>query len=179
MSRIGKQPVKIPANVKIKINSDSILVEGQKGKLDLNFIPKVEFKEEDNQVVVTRKDDEKETKALHGLYRMLLNNMVVGVSEGFEKKLEINGTGFRAAVVGKKLNLNIGFSHVVEFDIPAGIEIKVDDNTKLTVSGIDKQLVGHVASVIRGFRPPEPYKGKGIKYVGEVIRKKAGKSAKK
>lgn len=179
MSRIGKMPVEIPANVKVNVTDSNIVVEGQKGKLSLDYRPAITIENNGKEVVLTRKNELKETKALHGLYRVLLNNMVTGVSKGFERKLEINGTGFKAAVSGQKLTLNIGFSHVVEFTAPEGIKITVDDNTKLTVSGIDKQLVGHVASVIRGYRPPEPYKGKGIKYSDEVIRRKAGKAAKK
>ena len=179
MSRIGKMPVEIPANVKVNIVSSNIIVEGQKGKLSLNVKPVINVVNDGKNIVLTRKNDLKESKSLHGLYRVLLNNMVVGVSKGFERKLEINGTGFKAAISGKKLTLNIGYSHVVDFSVPEGAKVTVDDNTKLTISGIDKQLVGHVASVIRGFRPPEPYKGKGIKYSDEVIRRKAGKAAKK
>ncbi|HBD92819.1 MAG: 50S ribosomal protein L6 [Spirochaetes bacterium GWF1_31_7] len=179
MSRIGKMPVEIPANVKVNIVSSNIIVEGQKGKLSLNVKPVINVVNDGKNIVLTRKNDLKESKSLHGLYRVLLNNMVVGVSKGFERKLEINGTGFKAAISGQKLTLNIGYSHVVDFSVPEGAKVTVDDNTKLTISGIDKQLVGHVASVIRGFRPPEPYKGKGIKYSDEVIRRKAGKAAKK
>ena len=179
MSRIGKMPVEIPANVKVNIVSSNIIVEGQKGKLSLNVKPVINVVNNGKNIVLTRKNDLKESKSLHGLYRVLLNNMVVGVSKGFERKLEINGTGFKAAISGQKLTLNIGYSHVVDFSVPEGAKVTVDDNTKLTISGIDKQLVGHVASVIRGFRPPEPYKGKGIKYSDEVIRRKAGKAAKK
>ncbi len=179
MSRIGKMPVEIPANVKVNIVSSNITVEGQKGKLSLNVKPVINVVNDGKNIVLTRKNDLKESKSLHGLYRVLLDNMVIGVSKGFERKLEINGTGFKAAISGQKLTLNIGYSHIVDFAVPDGAKVTVDDNTKLTISGIDKQLVGHVASVIRGFRPPEPYKGKGIKYNDEVIRRKAGKAAKK
>lgn len=179
MSRIGKMPVVIPANVKINISNNTVVVEGQKGKLSIICKPVIMIENKSDEIVLTRKNELKETKALHGLYRVLLNNMVLGVSKGYEKKLEINGTGFKAAVSGQKLTLNVGFSHQIEYKIPDGIKVVVDDGVKLTVSGIDKQLVGHVASVIRGFKPPEPYKAKGIKYDNEVIRRKAGKAAKK
>lgn len=178
MSRIGKLPIKIPAGVKIDLSKTEVKVEGPKGKLSMSYIPAVSFKEEDGNIILERKNDEKKNKSLHGLYRVLLSNMVTGVTKGFEKKLEINGTGYRANVQGKKLVLSIGYSHPVEFDIPEGININIDDNTKVTVSGIDKQLVGHVATVIRSKRPVEPYKGKGIKFVDERVIRKAGKAAK-
>ncbi len=179
MSRIGKLPVVIPANVKVNVRPTEVTVEGQKGKLNLSYNPVITIESKENELILNRKNELKQTKSLHGLYRVMLNNMVLGVSKGFEKKLEINGTGYKAAVQGSKLILNLGYSHQVDFPIPEGIKIVVEENTKLTISGTDKQLVGHVASVIRGKRPPEPYKGKGVKYSDEVIRRKAGKSAKK
>lgn len=179
MSRIGKMPVVIPANVKVNISTDTVAVEGQKGKLSITYKPAITIENENNEVVLTRKNELKETKALHGLYRVLINNMIIGVTKGYEEKLEINGTGYKAAVSGQKLTLTLGFSHPIEYKVPDGIKVTVDDGVKVTISGIDKQLVGHVASVVRGFRPPEPYKAKGIKYSTEVIRRKAGKAAKK
>jgi len=147
--------------------------------LRLSLKSEITIENKDSVLTIKRKTDSKQDRSMHGLYRVMIDNMVTGVTKGFEKKLEINGTGFKAAVQGKKAVFNIGFSHPIEYDIPEGIKIVVEENTKLTVSGIDKQLVGHVASVIRLMRPPEPYKGKGIKYVGEVIRRKAGKATKK
>lgn len=179
MSRIGKMPVMVPANVKVNITNGVVLVESQKGKLSLNCKPVIEIENKGNEIVLSRKNELKETKALHGLYRVLIDNMIVGVTKGYEKKLEINGTGFKAAVAGQKLTLNIGFSHPVVYDIPEGVKVTVEEAVKLTVAGIDKHLVGHVASIIRSFRPTEPYKAKGIKYTDEVIRRKAGKAAKK
>ncbi len=179
MSRIGKMPVSVPANVKVNINNSNIVVEGQKGKLTLDFKPAIEVVNNGTEIVLTRKNELKETKALHGLYRVLIDNMITGVSKGYEKKLEISGTGFKAAVTGQKLNLSIGFSHPVNYDIPEGIKITVEDAVKLTIAGIDKHLVGHVASVIRSYRPCEPYKAKGIRYSDEVVRRKAGKASKK
>lgn len=179
MSRIGKLPIVVPAGVKVGYSNKEVSVEGPKGKLKLSVRPEIDIETNGNEISVVRKSDEKLDKSLHGLYRVLVNNMVVGVSKGFEKKLEINGTGFKANVAGKKLVLNLGYSHPVELEIPEGIKITVEENTKLTISGVDKHLVGHIASVIRDKRPPEPYKGKGIKYIDEVIRRKAGKASKK
>lgn len=182
MSRIGKLPVKFSSNVTIVKDSDGIVsVKGPKG--ELKFKPheliKIEIKE--GEILVTRDGDEAIKKSLHGLTRTILNNMVTGVTTGFAKKLEINGVGYKVAVQPKKLVLNLGFSHPVEYATPVGIEFKVDEEKKnlLTVSGIDKQLVGQVCAELRAYRPPEPYKGKGIKYEGEYIRRKAGKSAAK
>lgn len=179
MSRIGKLPILLPSGVKLGYSNKEVSVEGPKGKMKLSLRPEVDVETKGNEVFVVRKSDEKIDKSMHGLFRVLINNMVTGVTKGFEKKLEINGTGFKANVAGKKLVLNLGFSHPVELEIPEGIKITVEENTKLTVSGIDKHLVGHIASIIRDKRPPEPYKGKGVKYADEVIRRKAGKASKK
>jgi large subunit ribosomal protein L6 len=179
MSRIGKLPVMIPAGVKVTIANNEILVEGPKGKMKVGLKPDIMIENKDNVIHVTRKGDLNFQKSLHGLYRVLIDNMITGVTKGYERKLEINGTGFKAVVQGKKIVLNLGYSHPIEYEIPEGIKIVVEENTKLTVSGIDKHLVGHVASIIRDMRPPEPYKGKGIKYNDETIRRKAGKAAKK
>lgn len=182
MSRIGKLPVKFSSNVTILKDSDSVItVKGPKGELKFkpNKLVKIEIKE--GEILVTRDGEEAIKKSLHGLTRTILNNMVTGVTTGFAKKLEINGVGYKVTVQPKKLVLNLGFSHLVEYATPSGIEFKVDEEKKnlLTVSGIDKQLVGQVCAELRAYRPPEPYKGKGIKYEGEYIRRKAGKSAAK
>ena len=176
MSRIGKQPVVIPAKVKVEVKGGNVLVEGPKGKLS-QFIPaRVTAAVEKDKVIVSRQGDDAEAKALHGLTRALINNMVKGVSEGYVKKLEIHGVGFKAAVKGKQLDLALGFSHPILFNIPDQIKITVDENTKLTVEGPDKQVVGQVAAEIRDYYPPEPYKGKGVRYVGEHIVRKEGKT---
>jgi large subunit ribosomal protein L6 len=176
MSRIGKQPVLIPAKVKLEIKGAKVLVEGPKGKLQQSIPARVTATVEKDSIVISRQGDDAEAKALHGLTRALINNMVKGVSEGYVKKLEIHGVGFKAAVKGKQLDLALGFSHPVLFDIPDQIKITVDENTKLTVEGPDKQVVGQVAAEIRGYYPPEPYKGKGVRYVGEHIVRKEGKT---
>ena len=178
MSRIGKKPIKIPEGVDVKIDNNSVTVTGSKGELSQKFRPEVNFEIKDGMVFVkVNNSEEKNGRALWGLSRALLANMIVGVSQGFEKKLEVTGVGYRASVSGKKLILNVGYSHPVEFDIPENIEIKVEKNI-IIVSGVDKQLVGEVAARIRDIRKPEPYKGKGIKYADEVIRRKAGKVVK-
>ena len=176
MSRIGKSPIDIPQGVKVKIESGSIYVEGSKGKLDLCLPGGVNVETEDNKILVKRLSDQKQDMANHGLTRALIYNMVVGVTEGFSKELEIIGVGFKAQVSDKKLTMNLGFSHPVEYDIPDGITIEAPKPTQLVVKGIDKQQVGEVAAEIRDFYKPEPYKGKGIRYVGEYVRKKAGKT---
>ncbi len=176
MSRIGKLPVEIPQGVKINVASNKISVEGPKGKLEQNVVPEINFIIKDDIITVTRKNESKRVRSLHGLYRSLLNNMIIGVSQGFTKELQINGVGYRAEVKGKSLILNLGYSNPINYPIQDGIEIKVEANTRLTVNSIDKQQLGHVCSVIRGFRPPEPYKGKGVKYKEEIIRRKIGKS---
>ena len=178
MSRIGKLPVEIPAGVTITVGSDEITVAGPKGTLQVPIQQNTTTKVEENQVIVTRKDDEPESKAWHGLQRALINNAVVGVTKGFEKRLEIQGVGFRLSGGGKQIEMALGFSHPVKYTAPDGIELKVD-KMEITVSGIDKQLVGQVAAEIRALKKPEPYKGKGIKYIDERIIRKAGKAGKK
>ena len=178
MSRVGKKPLTIPDKVDLKVEDGVILVKGPKGELSLTLHPRVELKIEDNELTVTVKNPEDvKDKALWGLFRRLIGNLVTGVTEGFEKKLEINGVGYRASAVGKILKLEVGFSHDVNFEIPEGVDVSLEKNI-ITVSGIDKQLVCEVTASIRRVRKPEPYKGKGIKYVDEIIRRKAGKAAK-
>ena len=177
MSRIGKKPVEIPAKVKVDIDgSGKVAVEGPKGKLDWKLPRGIKANVAENQVSLVRNAETRSLKALHGLSRALINNMVVGVSEGFTKNLEIEGVGFKAAVQGRNLNLSLGFSHPVLFPIPEDIKITVTDNTKIAISGVDKKTVGQVAADIRGYYPPEPYKGKGVRYAGEQIRRKEGKT---
>lgn len=178
MSRIGKQPIAIPAGVTITVGEQDITVAGPKGSLTVPLQPNVKVAVADNQILVTRNDDEPKTRAWHGLQRALLNNAVQGVTKGFEKKLEINGVGFRLSGGGKSIEMALGFSHPVKYQAPDGVELKTDKMT-ITVSGIDKQKVGQVAAEIRALKKPEPYKGKGIKYVDEVILRKAGKAGKK
>lgn len=178
MSRIGKQPINIPAGVTITVGDKDITVAGPKGQLIVPLQEKVKVAIEDNQIVVTRNDDEPKSRAWHGLQRALLNNAVQGVTKGFEKKLEINGVGFRLNGGGKAIEMALGFSHPVKYEAPEGVDLKTDKMT-ITVSGIDKQKVGQVAAEIRALKKPEPYKGKGIKYVDEVILRKAGKAGKK
>lgn len=177
MSRIGKLPIAIPSGVTITVDPELITVAGPKGTLSQPQLEGINVKVEDNQVVVTRDNDEPKVRAKHGLMRSLINNMVTGVSQGFSKQLEVNGVGYRVALAGNALKLNLGFSHDVTFPMPTGITATVEQNV-ITVSGADKQLVGQVAADIRKLRKPEPYKGKGIKYVGERILRKSGKSGK-
>ena len=179
MSRIGKLPVTLPQGVKVAVTDGTIFVEGPKGKLSWATRPEVEVKVLDGSVSVTRKDDSPESRGFHGLYRQLVQNMVTGVSVGYSKTLLINGVGFRAELSGKILVLNLGYSNVIEYVIPEGIAIAVDGPNKVTVSGIDKQQVGQVSAEIRSLRSPEPFKGKGVKYETETIRRKAGKSGAK
>jgi len=179
MSKIGRLLISIPAGVSCKLDKNEFFVEGPKGKLSLTINSNISLNIEPTSIAVKRNSELKEVKALHGLFRVLINNMIVGVSKGYEKTLEVIGTGYKSAISGDKLTLNIGFAHPVVFNIPKGLTVKVDDAGKINVSGIDKHLVGQFASDVRRVRPPEPYKGKGIKYMGEVIKKKAGKSAKK
>jgi len=176
MSRIGKQPISIPPKVKVEVKGQQVLVEGPKGKLNWQLPRRTSLKVENGKVVVSRQGDDAQAKALHGLSRALVNNMVRGVSEGFIKKLEIQGVGFKAAVQGKSVNLSLGYSHPVVYPIPDQIKVTVEENTKLTIEGPDRQVVGQVASEIRGFYPPEPYKGKGVRYVGEHVVRKEGKT---
>ena len=176
MSRIGKIPVTLASGVKVNIEKNSIQVEGPKGKLAMDFSNDVEISLKDNNVVITRKDDSKRSKAMHGLYRNLLNNMVIGVSTGFKKVLLITGIGYRVEKKGNSLILSLGYSNTIEYPIPEGISIEVEANNKIIVSGKDKQQLGHVCAEIRSFRPPEPYKGKGVRYEKEYVRKKVGKT---
>ena len=177
MSRIGNQPVTLPAKVKVNVNPDrSVQVEGPKGKLSWRLPAGIEGKVEGETLVLQRLSESRQVRALHGLSRALVNNMVTGVSAGFPRNLEIQGVGFKAAVQGEKLNLSLGFSHPVVFDIPKEIKITVNENTKLVIEGIDRQLVGQVAANIRAYYPPEPYKGKGVRYSDEVVRRKEGKT---
>ena len=177
MSRIGNKAVEIPDKVKVNVDQEgSVSVEGPKGKLHWRLPRQIRANVQDNRVSLIREAESRGVKALHGLSRSLVYNMVQGVSEGFTKQLEIEGVGFKAAVQGSMLNLNLGFSHPVAFTIPKDIKITVADNTKITVQGADKKLVGQVAADIRRFYPPEPYKGKGVRYAGEQIRRKVGKT---
>ena len=177
MSRIGKLPIAIPSGVTITVDSDVISVKGPKGELTVPHLSDVTVTLEDNQAVVARKDDERTAKAQHGLQRSLLNNAVEGVTKAFEKKLEVNGVGFRVSGGGQKLEMSLGFSHPVNYTAPEGIDLTVN-KMEITVSGIDKQAVGQVAAEIRSLKKPEPYKGKGIKYADEVVLRKAGKAGK-
>lgn len=177
MSRIGKLPINIPNGVTITVDADNITVNGPKGTLSQFTMPGIKIDISDNQAVVSRESDAREHRSKHGLMRTLISNMVVGVTDGFEKKLELNGVGFRVALEGSKLKLALGFSHDVYYPIPEGIQITVEQNI-ITVKGINKQQVGQVAAEIRALKKPEPYKGKGLKYVGERIIRKAGKSGK-
>jgi large subunit ribosomal protein L6 len=177
MSRIGKQPIDLPSGVTITVDDKKVTVNGTKGTLEQFTLPGVKVDQQENQVVVTRENNEAVNRARHGLMRSLVNNMVHGVSQGFEKKLEINGVGYRVAQQGTDLKFNLGFSHDVIYKVPQGINISVEQNI-VTVSGIDKQQVGQVAAEIRALKKPEPYKGKGIKYVDERIIRKSGKSGK-
>ncbi|WP_349898756.1 50S ribosomal protein L6 [Parafrigoribacterium soli] len=178
MSRIGRLPIDIPAGVDVKVDGSAVTVKGPKGELQLTVASPIEVKLEDGQLLVTRPDDERESRSLHGLTRTLIANQIIGVTAGYSKGLEIVGTGYRVAAKGNSLEFALGYSHSITVDPPAGITFAVDGNTKLTVHGIDKQAVGEVAANIRKLRKPEPYKGKGVRYAGEVVRRKAGKSGK-
>ncbi|AFK86042.1 50S ribosomal protein L6 [Thermoanaerobacterium saccharolyticum] len=179
MSRIGKQPVEIPKDVTVTVNKNHVVVKGPKGTLERDFPNLVDIAVEDNKVIVTRSSDDKEARAMHGTTRALIQNMVKGVSTGYEKSLEIVGVGYRVAKQGKKIVLTVGYSHPVEIEEEPGIEFVVDGTNKITVKGIDKQRVGEVAANIRKVRQPDAYKGKGIRYVGEYVRLKEGKTGKK
>jgi large subunit ribosomal protein L6 len=176
MSRIGKQPIAIPPKVKVEVKGQHVSVEGPKGKLNWELPRHTAIKLEDGRLHVSRQGGSDQIKALHGLSRALVNNMVRGVSEGFVKKLEIQGVGFKAAVQGKAVNLNLGYSHPINYPIPDQIKVTVEENTKITIEGPDRQVVGQVAAEIRSFYPPEPYKGKGVRYVDERVIRKEGKT---
>lgn len=178
MSRVGKAPVVIAGGVQVTISpTNEVVVKGAKSSMKVLMRPEVSAKVEGNQIVLTRKDDSREARSLHGLYRALIQNAMTGVTTGFTKSLDLVGVGYRAAVSGKKLELSLGYSHPIHFPIPDGIEIKVDKQTNISVTGASRELVGQVAAKIRGFRPPEPYLGKGVKYTDEKLRRKEGKSA--
>lgn len=178
MSRLGKKPVTIPSNVKVNVDGSTVNVEGPKGKLSYTARPNVEIAVNGSEVTVSRRDDERDSKAYHGLTRSLIQNMVVGVSDGYRKALEVQGVGYNATLKGKKLELAVGFANKITRDIPDGVDVKVDGGTKIEITGIDKQKVGQFAAVVRSTRKPEPYKGKGIRYAGEFVRRKAGKAGK-
>jgi large subunit ribosomal protein L6 len=178
MSRIGRLPITVPAGVTVTVDGQDVNVKGPKGELSLTVKAPIEVTLEDGTITVTRPDDERESRSLHGLTRTLIANQIIGVTEGYSKGLEIVGTGYRVQAKGSSLEFALGFSHPVTFDPPAGITFEVEGNTKVTVRGIDKQAVGEVAANIRKLRKPEPYKGKGVRYAGEVVRRKAGKSGK-
>ncbi len=178
MSRIGRMPIAVPANVDVEIDGRRITVRGPRGELSRELHPDMTVRREDGSIVVARPTEQKHHKQLHGLTRTLVANMVEGVTNGYRKGLEITGVGYRAALVGRKLQLNLGYSHPVEIDPPAGISFEVENPVRLAVVGIDKELVGQVAAQVRASRKPEPYKGKGVRYAGEQIRRKAGKAGK-
>ena len=178
MSRIGRLPIAVPSTVDVTIEGRRLTVKGPKGTLTRDLHPDITVSREDGSLVVTRPTEQKNHKQLHGLTRTLVNNMVVGVTDGYRKGLEITGVGYRAALNGQKLTLNLGYSHPIEIDPPAGISFEVENPTRLAVVGIDKELVGQIAARVRSTRKPEPYKGKGVRYAGEKIRRKAGKAGK-
>lgn len=179
MSRIGRKPISIPKGVNVTLSGRTVRVKGPKGEMSFDLLPNINVELADEQIMVTRNREDKKTKAFHGLVRAMLSNIVTGVTQGFEKELEIVGVGYRAQMQGQKLVLNLGYSNPVEYVPPKGITITTDGPTKIKVSGIDKQEVGQVAAIIRSFRAPEPYKGKGIRYVGEVVKRKTGKASAK
>lgn len=177
MSKIGKLPITIPDSVTVNLENNVIEIQGKLGKLSQTILNGIKVSHQDNELIVTRKNDKPQSKANHGLMRSLIQNMVIGVSEGWKKNLELIGTGYRAQLQGNNISLAIGYSHPVVINAPEQIKFTLDGQTKITVEGIDKQLVGQIAAKIRTVRPPEPYKGKGIRYQGEKIRRKAGKAA--
>jgi large subunit ribosomal protein L6 len=178
MSRVGRLPIVIPAGVSVDVTDNHVVVTGPKGTLERDITPKLAVVREDAQLRVERPLDDRSSRELHGLTRTLINNMVVGVTEGYRRGLEIQGVGYRAQLVGKKLQLNLGYSHPIEIDPPEGIAFEVENPTRVAVTGIDKELVGQTAAQVRATRKPEPYKGKGVRYAGEVVRRKAGKAGK-
>ena len=179
MSRIGRKPISLPAGVKVRVADGAVVAEGPKGKVSQAIVPGVGVEANDNQLLITRSDDERNTRARHGLMRALLANAVTGVSQGFTKTLDVVGVGFRAEVKGRQLHMALGYSHPVVFAIPTGVDVAVEKNTRLTVTGADRQQVGQVASEIRNLRPPDPYKGKGVRYSDERLRLKVGKAGSK
>ncbi len=179
MSRIGKIPIPIPAGVKVCFERGVLKATGPKGSLEQGVLPEMSVEIADNSIVVKRPNDHRKNRALHGLTRSLINNVLIGVSQGFERVLEINGVGFRSELKGNTLVLNVGFSHPIDFTLPDGVTAQVDKQNRIVVQGCDKQVVGETAAKIRAFRPPEPYKGKGIKFADETIRRKVGKSGAK
>jgi len=176
MSRVGSKTIEVPDKVKVAIAAGHVSVEGPKGKLELDMPKRTSVSQEENTLSVARDGDDREARAMHGLGRSLLNNMVIGVSEGFVKKLEINGVGFKAAVSGSTVTMNLGYSHPIKYDLPDQVKVSVDKDTSVTIEGPDKQKVGLVAAELRGFYPVEPYKGKGVKYADEHVRRKEGKT---
>ena len=178
MSRVGNATISLPEKVSVKVSGGNVSVDGPKGKLQLDLPEGLKVSEDDGALTVSRDSELRQTRALHGTFRSLINNMIQGVSEGYVKDLEIQGVGFRAAVKGKAIDLSLGKSHPILHPIPEGLTVTVADNTKIKVEGIDKQLVGQFAAEVRSYYPPEPYKGKGVRYVGEYVRRKAGKSVK-
>lgn len=179
MSRLGKLPISVPKTVQVKLDGNKITVKGPKGTLTSEFIKEVEVKLQGDEIIVSLHAEAPQMGNFHGLWRQLINNMVLGTSVGFEKKLQMIGVGYRASVQGRILDMQVGYSHPTQLSIPEGIEVKIDKNTAISITGIDKQKVGQFAANIRSFRPPEPYKGKGIRYENEYVRRKAGKSGKK
>jgi large subunit ribosomal protein L6 len=177
MSRVGKNPIALPSGVTVSVSGNSVKVKGPKGELSQELVHDITVAVEDGNVVVSRPDESRQSRASHGLIRSLVNNMVTGVSQGFEKKLEVIGVGYRADVKGPKLVMNLGYSHLIEYDIPTDIAVSVDKQNVISIQGIDKQQVGQVAAEVRAFRSPDSYKGKGVRYQGEYIRLKTGKSA--
>jgi large subunit ribosomal protein L6 len=178
MSRVGKLPIPVPSGVDVDIKGSHVVVKGPKGTLERDIAAQLSIVREDGHLRVERPDEEKRSRELHGLTRTLINNMVVGVTEGYTRNLEIQGVGYRAQLTGRKLQLNLGYSHPIEIDPPAGIAFEVETPTKVAVTGIDKELVGQIAAQVRAKHKPEPYKGKGVRYAGEVVRRKAGKAGK-
>ena len=176
MSRVGSKTIEVPDKVKVAIADNHVTVEGPKGKLEMDMPSRTSVSQEENILSVARDGDDREAKAMHGLGRSLLNNMVVGVSEGFVKKLEINGVGFKALVSGNTVTMNLGYSHPIKYDLPDQVTVSVDKDTRVTIEGPDKQKVGLVAAELRGFYPVEPYKGKGVRYADEHVRRKEGKT---
>lgn len=179
MSRKGKLPIPLPKGVEVKVTDTEVVVKGPKGSLNQKLVPGVQVKVEDSEVSVSLENDNSDLDHFHGLYRTLIHNMVIGTTQGFEKRLEMIGVGYRAAVQGDLLDLQLGFSHPTKLPIPKGLAVKVEKNTMIIITGFDKHMVGQFAANVRSKRPPEPYQGKGIRYVGEYVRKKAGKSAAK